>query len=238
MYCKNCGTELPDGTRFCSACGAQLDSSAQPAPAYQQQQNAYQPPAYQQQPDYVQAGYGQQRPMTPGAVAHPEYQNMGGWLLFFTILMILGVIGTLVTIGQNWVQVGQFAGMLGDYGNAVVATIWINVVIVVLNIYILYLIFKRKHSFLRVFQIVRIASLVLSLVMSIVQVSALDSFNYYFIDTGALMGPVIGSLVVSVVVLILMTMYFCKSARVEVYMGGDEFRKRALFRVGTPNLSR
>ncbi len=33
MFCSNCGTQLPDGTRFCNNCGAQQVVAANPAPA-------------------------------------------------------------------------------------------------------------------------------------------------------------------------------------------------------------
>ena len=57
MFCTNCGTQLPDGSRFCSNCGApQAAAPAQPTyqqPAYQQP--VYQQPAYPQQPMYQQS---------------------------------------------------------------------------------------------------------------------------------------------------------------------------------------
>ncbi|MCI5587815.1 MAG: zinc-ribbon domain-containing protein, partial [Lachnospiraceae bacterium] len=28
MFCKNCGTQVPDGTKFCPECGAELTSPA------------------------------------------------------------------------------------------------------------------------------------------------------------------------------------------------------------------
>lgn len=51
MFCTNCGTQLPDGSRFCSNCGAPQAAPAQPM----YQQPAYQQPAYPQQPMYQQA---------------------------------------------------------------------------------------------------------------------------------------------------------------------------------------
>lgn len=32
MFCKNCGTQLPDGTRFCSSCGSSTDPNAPAKP--------------------------------------------------------------------------------------------------------------------------------------------------------------------------------------------------------------
>ena len=42
MFCPNCGKQLPDGSRFCSACGAQLDAQAGV------QQQPYQSPSYEE----------------------------------------------------------------------------------------------------------------------------------------------------------------------------------------------
>lgn len=33
MFCEKCGTQLPDGSAFCTACGAQLNAAPQAAPA-------------------------------------------------------------------------------------------------------------------------------------------------------------------------------------------------------------
>ena len=30
MFCKNCGTKLDEGTKFCGACGAAMDAPAVP----------------------------------------------------------------------------------------------------------------------------------------------------------------------------------------------------------------
>ena len=47
MFCPNCGTQLPDGSAFCSSCGAQLGGAQAPQQPVQQ-------PAYQQQPQMAQ----------------------------------------------------------------------------------------------------------------------------------------------------------------------------------------
>lgn len=70
MFCMNCGTQLPDGSRFCSQCGTPQVVAPAAAPAAQQpvypQQPAYQQPVYPQQPAYQQpnvqpAGYAPQQ---------------------------------------------------------------------------------------------------------------------------------------------------------------------------------
>ncbi len=44
MYCSNCGNQVPDGTKYCPSCGAQLQASSQgraAAPNYYNQQPAF-----------------------------------------------------------------------------------------------------------------------------------------------------------------------------------------------------
>ena len=76
MFCTNCGTQLPDGSRFCSQCGAPQTAAAPAQGAYQQpvyqqpaaptQQPVYQQPAapVYQQPVYPQGNYAQQAAAT------------------------------------------------------------------------------------------------------------------------------------------------------------------------------
>jgi uncharacterized membrane protein YvbJ len=35
MKCTKCGSEQPEGTKFCGVCGAEITQGYQPAPAYQ-----------------------------------------------------------------------------------------------------------------------------------------------------------------------------------------------------------
>ena len=34
MYCRQCGKQLPDGTRYCTECGAPMEPQAGPPPGY------------------------------------------------------------------------------------------------------------------------------------------------------------------------------------------------------------
>ena len=58
-YCSNCGTQIAEGSKFCSSCGAPQQQQAPP-----QQQYAQPPPpptqTYNQQPNYNQPQYGEQ----------------------------------------------------------------------------------------------------------------------------------------------------------------------------------
>ena len=76
MICPNCGSEIPNGSVFCTNCGTRIDAAAQQQP-YQQQapQDAYQLPHSQQSQQWYQPP---QPPQYPGQQAYqqqPQYQQ-------------------------------------------------------------------------------------------------------------------------------------------------------------------
>lgn len=52
MFCTECGSKLPDGSKFCTDCGAALVNAAQAAPP-QERQEAERPPERQTAPEYA-----------------------------------------------------------------------------------------------------------------------------------------------------------------------------------------
>ena len=87
-YCKHCGNALPEGVKFCPACGKSLQPPMEDAPAAPNlQQQGYQQPAppaqgYQQpaQPEMQQMGYRQPAPPAQQDYrqsAAPEMQQQG-----------------------------------------------------------------------------------------------------------------------------------------------------------------
>lgn len=128
MFCKNCGSQIPDGSIMCSNCGAVVSPAAASDPISQApQQHAYQQPAHQQmyqqmpqQPTYQQAAYqqpGYQQPGYQQPVYQPNaYQQVrnpnDGRGLSITAL-VLGICGVVL----SWVSVINVivlaAGILG-----------------------------------------------------------------------------------------------------------------------------
>lgn len=180
------------------------------------QQGMQQP--YPQQGQTVYQGYG-----VPGA--DPRYQKLGGWLLFFVILSILGVVGSLGSAASTGMLISQVPR---SYHMFFIISIIITLVEAGLNTGFIVLVFKRSDIFLKYYQIISIVEVVLAVVLSIL-VGTLPGANQV---AGASVGSAIGSIIGGVVSLVLFTLYFCKSERVRTYMGSDSYLKKALFRIG------
>ena len=57
MYCKNCGSEIADGSKFCSQCGTPVDTVPKAAPV-QASENSYQRPDTEKTASMASASYG------------------------------------------------------------------------------------------------------------------------------------------------------------------------------------
>ena len=132
MFCPNCGTQLPDGARFCTNCGKEFASyvnAAQPAPATQ--------PAPQVEPAPV-------APVVPITMIPAQRNNVmclvGFWTSIMSIMtggtfsgitLILSIIG-LVTAkkknenGQGLAKAGIIISsiMTVVFGGAIVYGVW------------------------------------------------------------------------------------------------------------------
>ena len=74
MKCPNCGTENPEGARFCKNCGFQLSNmGTTPSPPPQQNTNTQPPPPPPQPPQGAQAS----PPPSPGSTPPPYTPPQG-----------------------------------------------------------------------------------------------------------------------------------------------------------------
>lgn len=68
MFCRNCGTQVSDDTKFCPNCGSPVDEPNPPGNGTQENQGGgYQQPGQQ----------GQQHYQQPGQQGQPYYQQPG-----------------------------------------------------------------------------------------------------------------------------------------------------------------
>ena len=194
-------------------------------PGAGQQQQPFQQPS-QQQPYQGQYQYAQPTTQPGIETTYEKYRSLGGWLLFFVILWglaalsnvgsvfsLIGTVGTLSAYGSSLV-LSSILGMLAGAFSAVTCIIMVVFIV------------KRNPSFLRVYQILSIVGIVLSIAM-VVSSQVVVSGSTVSIVSNVLVGGVGG-----VLGLILMTLYFCKSVRVRTYMGSTEHIDRALFKIG------
>ena len=231
MFCTKCGTEVPDGTKFCPTCGNQLESGATSASAATTSDYSTQTYGVESS---TTGGYSSQVTGAYTAVEHPEYQKMGGWLLFFMIINIIAAVYSFVSVITSCSVTGEAMEMMAAFGMGDLQGIMMfsmveMVVVAILELIFVYFVFSKNVSFLKFYQIVQILSIVLSVILIIAANSVFGNYGYTLAEAGINVAP---SLVGGILGLILMTMYYCKSVRVRTYMGSTEYQKRALFRIG------
>ena len=91
MFCSNCGTQLPDGTKFCNNCGAQ-QTVANPAPAQPVEPAPAAQPVYQQTVEPVTA---------PEAPVEKVKKKKSGMKIAGIVLLVLQVVALLSQSGTE-----------------------------------------------------------------------------------------------------------------------------------------
>ena len=104
MFCSNCGTQMPDGSKFCASCGNQMSApiqAAQPVQPQPVQPQPVQPKPVQPQP--VQPMYANQT--MPVTIQGSKFN----WKVFI-IMMLVGllIIGAGVAVIADIVDDGEF----------------------------------------------------------------------------------------------------------------------------------
>ena len=90
MFCKNCGTEIPNNVAFCTRCGAPVQNQAQPQPQQPPQGGYYQPPQQQYYQPPMQQGNGK----TP--IISLVLGIVG--IVFSLLIPIVGLIASVIGI--------------------------------------------------------------------------------------------------------------------------------------------
>ena len=173
----------------------------------------------------------QQYPDAGASAAGKDYSKLGGWLLAFTILWAIGGVYNIYNGISSWATTGRYMGMFGGVGAVLVALYLVYIVAGAACLALAYLIYKRNPVFLRVYQLYSITMIVLYIILMVVLLAIANAAGigaYASSYIGAFVGGIIGA----AVGVALLTMYFCKSERVRVYMGSSEYMQRAVFRIG------
>src|SRR5262249_7732079 len=76
MFCRRCGSQIPEGLGMCSVCGLETNAPWQPAPS---------PSLAAAAP----ASTGVQPPPPDAPLTAPALAGVGGWLLFFCICLTI-----------------------------------------------------------------------------------------------------------------------------------------------------
>ncbi len=103
MFCINCGKEIPDGSKFCPHCGAQMPAASGGQQQYNQQQ-------YNQQQYNQQNQYNQQTQQAAQSVPPAGQPGKGGFL----IKLGIGVAAAMFLI----IAVSMFMGGDDDHGSS------------------------------------------------------------------------------------------------------------------------
>jgi magnesium-transporting ATPase (P-type) len=155
-----------------------------------------------------------------------RYKSMGGWLLFFMIVNGLAALKGFIDAGNYYSLFTALKHTATDMTPAMWTLSMIAVATLVASALVsgifVILVCARRSIFLKIYQITSIASLLLSAAMMAVT---------YAVSGAPLNALVIVTLCFGVAGLFIMTLYYCRSVRVRVYMGGEEHKRRALFRL-------
>jgi len=133
-----------------------------------------------------------------------DYSKLGGWLLFYFVSLCLGAGVAVLSVLQSLTYINYVfrAGM-----SALMRLFVLNIGSALLLVYTIVYLYKRNPKFLRFYEI--------SICMGIIDILLSGQFVFFNIIL-SLIGP------------ICWRVYFHKSARVKVYMGGDDFLRQSI----------
>ena len=147
-----------------------------------------------------------------GVAPTKDYTRLGGWLMFFVVM--------------NFVVAGLF---LFNIARAFLTPLIPNVETTTLSLQTMLSMLPFAISFISSIMIIRKDSRFL-FVLQIYYIASLI-YNMMWIAMGKLSpGGIAQYVVMMAVVPLLWTLYFCRSKRVNAYMGGDEYKQKALIK--------
>jgi len=238
--CTSCGTQNDENSGFCKSCGGALAATdtTNDQNSYSSSQNL-QAPQYPQPPgqQYPQSPY-QYQPQDPNmhnALQEHRYHKLGGWLLVVVIANMIGMLydafvsftGLMETI--EYLDNIQFFRMHPDIPDSFETALYITIVgqvvgflSVVFTLLFIIQTFQRKSTFLRFHQLSGLVGIFYIICVGIIPNIMLDVMGPDFAQN-------IGTFVGSIIGFFVFALYMCKSYRVRIYMGSDEYMDKAIF---------
>ena len=168
-----------------------------------------------------------------------DYTRLGGWLLFFTVWDIITFASAVLSLLLFPLNFFVLDGSINELYSV------ISSIITVIPLFISVIFrFKRDSRFLLFFQISTIVSLLFSLyvfgvspyvsgvIAPIDEAYRMMGSDIAFMDyLGAIKIFFISVVVIgSAVQFFLITLYYCRSKRVNEFMGSDEYKQKAIFK--------
>ena len=199
MFCGNCGKQFADGDRFCRDCGSEK-------PVCQQQNGVT-----DQVPALEAVEFGQKK-----AFPHP-YHKLGGWLSFFMIVQLSGLVCLcfVILVAFPSVLFGDFY----DWQKQCVAILSIcGVFAAVFGYKSLIMIAGRRPRFLRSVFIFALSSMVTVVLAFVLNRNGIG-VSYFMVLVCGLVA----------IIFVIWIIYCCKSVRVRTYFGSDEYLCESIF---------
>jgi|GEM_PF-1144737 hypothetical protein len=206
--CNACNSGNSDNAKFCHKCGGDIENIA---PLLNAPSSGIYAPAN-------------------------DYTRMGGWLVFFIVWDIISVASAAFALLQLLIAVinGDGLGTIEYHLSSIIHVIPLLVSVIFR--------FKRDSRFLLWFQISVILNLLTSVYMFSVSSYMRDTLveletTYRTLGMEISMTEYLGAIkifgiIVSIisagVLFFLITLYYCKSKRVNAFMGNDEYKQKAL----------
>jgi len=222
MFCGDCGTQVhqPVQTQYHQPMQQQpilpqyhQQIQQQPIQPHEQPYHQSMNQHYQPQPHY---SHKQNYTSLNSNFLYEKYKKLGGWLLFFVVYFIIGLVMSIIATLISSPIMFIYGSTTGYAYIAILSTI----VSCALSILLIVQLCTKKSTFLRIYQLSVIIGISLSLIQTL-----FGSFGGF----GGFGGSVLLSILFSLIPFFLMTLYFCKSIRVRVYMGNDEYMSKAIF---------
>jgi len=156
-----------------------------------------------------------------------KYKRLGGWLLVLVIYYICSIILGLFTLERSITQLIYYHRMSVTSGLAVfdyfqdlmpslILALTLASIFLLLYTWFVALLLGRRPGFLRLYQIITLLGLIDPVLRQLLLNPTLEA--------------TIVRLLVSLAWLFGITLYFCRSERVRIYMGNDDYIKKALFK--------